>query len=277
MTDTSLDVPALFSVKGKTALVTGGSSGLGLIMAEALLRGGARVVIASRKQARCDEAKASLSAFGDCHALAADMTKAADRQALCAYVDQTFGSLGLSILVNNAGANWGAKIADYPDDAFAKVMNTNVNAVFSLTRDLLPALKLAATARDPARVVNIGSMDGLHVPIVQRVPTFAYSASKAALHHLTRALAVDLGPQHITVNAIAPGFFQSRMTDYVLKEFGADIAADSPLGRAGEPEEIAGALLYLVSRAGAYTNGIVLPVDGGTHISKGRRDWMLGE
>jgi NAD(P)-dependent dehydrogenase (short-subunit alcohol dehydrogenase family) len=277
MTDSSLEVPALFSVEGKTALVTGGSSGLGLIMAEALLRGGARVVIASRKQARCDEAKASLSAFGDCHALAADMTKAADRHALCAYVDQTFGSRGLSILVNNAGANWGAKIADYPDDAFAKVMNTNVNAVFSLTRDLLPALKLAATARDPARVVNIGSMDGLHVPIVQRVPTFAYSASKAALHHLTRALAVDLGPQHITVNAIAPGFFQSRMTDYVLKEFGADIAADSPLGRAGEPEEIAGALLYLVSRAGAYTNGIVLPVDGGTHISKGRRDWMQGE
>lgn len=274
MTDTALEVPTLFSVKGKTALVTGGSSGLGLIMAEALLRGGASVLIASRKQARCDEAKAGLSAFGDCHALAADMTQAEDRQALCTYIEQNFGSRGLSILVNNAGANWGAKIADYPDDAFAKVMNTNVNAVFSLTRDLLPALKRAATARDPARVVNIGSMDGLHVPIVQRVPTFAYSASKAALHHLTRALAVDLGPQHITVNAIAPGFFQSRMTDYVLKEFGADIAADSPLGRAGEAEEIAGALIYLVSRAGAYTNGIVLPVDGGTHISKGRRDWM---
>jgi NAD(P)-dependent dehydrogenase (short-subunit alcohol dehydrogenase family) len=106
------------------------------------------------------------------------------------------------------------------------------------------------------------------------VPTFAYSASKAALHHLTRALAVDLGPQHITVNAIAPGFFQSRMSEHVLREFGSDIAADSPMGRVGEPEEIAGALLYLVSRAGAYTNGIILPVDGGTHISKGRRDWM---
>lgn len=274
MTDSSLDVPALFSVKGKTALVTGGSSGLGLIMAEALLRGGASVVIASRKQSRCDEAQTFLSAFGDCHALAADMTIAEDRQALCAYIGELYGAQGLSILVNNAGANWGAQIADYPDDAFAKVMNTNVNAVFSLTRDLLPALKLAAAASDPARIVNIGSMDGLHVPIVQRVPTFAYSASKAALHHLTRTLAVDLGPHHITVNAIAPGFFQSRMTDYVLKEFGEDIAADSPSGRAGEPEEIAGALLYLVSRAGAYTNGIVLPVDGGTHISKGHRDWM---
>ncbi|MDO8908227.1 MAG: SDR family oxidoreductase [Pseudohongiella sp.] len=270
----SLEIPALFSVQGKTALVTGGSSGLGLIMAEALLRGGASVVIASRKQSRCDEAKNNLSEFGECHAFAADMTLPEDRQALCAYVDEIFGSRGLSILVNNAGANWGAQIADYPDDAFAKVMNTNVNAVFSLTRDLLPSLRRAAIAPDPARIVNIGSMDGLHVPIVQRVPTFAYSASKAALHHLTRSLAVDLGSQHITVNAIAPGFFQSRMTDYVLKEFGADIAADSPMGRAGEPQEIAGALLYLVSRAGAYTTGIVLPVDGGTHISKGRREWM---
>jgi NAD(P)-dependent dehydrogenase (short-subunit alcohol dehydrogenase family) len=274
VTDTLFDVAQLFSVRGKTALISGGSSGLGLIMAEALLRGGARVVIASRKQSRCDDAQAYLSAFGDCNAIAADMTVAEDRRALCVYVAELFGSRGLGILVNNAGANWGANLADYPDDAFAKVMNTNVNAVFSLTRDLLPLLKRAATAADPARVVNIGSMDGLHVPIVQRVPTFAYSASKAALHHLTRALAVDLGPQHITVNAIAPGFFQSRMTDHVLREFGSDIAADSPMGRIGEPEEIAGALLYLVSRAGAYTNGIVLPIDGGTHISKGRRDWM---
>lgn len=274
MTETLPDVHQLFSVAGKTALVTGGSSGLGLIMAEALLRGGASVVIASRKQDRCNEAQAYLSAFGDCHALAADMTSALDRQSLCEFISQIYGERGLSVLVNNAGANWGAKIADYPDDAFAKVMNTNVNAVFALTRDLLPCLKQAATVSDPARIVNIGSMDGLHVPIVQRVPTFAYSASKAALHHLTRTLAVDLGPQHITVNAIAPGFFRSRMTDYVLKEFGNDIAADSPLGRAGEPGEIAGALLYLISRAGAYTNGIVLPVDGGTHISKGRRDWM---
>ena len=274
MTDSSLEVPQLFSVRGKTALVTGGSGGLGLIMAETLLRSGASVIIASRKPARCEEAQEYLSAFGECHGMAADMTEASDRQTLCAFVSQCFGDRGLSILVNNAGANWGANIEDYPDDGFAKVMNTNVNAVFSLTRDLLPALERAASAADPARVVNIGSMDGLHVPVVQRVPTFAYSASKAALHHLTRALAVDLGPRHITVNAIAPGFFQSKMTDYVLKEFGDDIAADSPLGRVGQPPEIAGALLYLASRAGAYTNGIVLPVDGGTHISKGHRDWM---
>ncbi|HLT64299.1 MAG TPA: SDR family oxidoreductase [Pseudohongiella sp.] len=270
----SLSSASLFSVAGKTALVTGGSSGLGLIMAEALLRNGSRVIIASRKQARCDEAMQLLSGLGRCEAFAADVTQAEDREALCEFVKRQYADSGLSILVNNAGANWGAKIAGYPDEAFAKVMSTNVNAVFALTRDLLPELQRAAKAEDPARVINIGSMDGLHVPIVQRVPTFAYSASKAALHHLTRTLAVDLGPRHITVNAIAPGFFQSRMTDYVLREFGNDIAADSPLGRVGEPEEIAGALLYLVSRAGNYTNGVVLPVDGGTHISKGRRDWM---
>lgn len=270
----SLAVGQLFGLTGKTALVTGGSSGLGLIMAETLLRAGVRVMIASRKQEKCDEALAYLQPLGDCQAIAADVTCADDRQRLLEYLQQQFADQGLSILVNNAGANWGASIEEYPDDAFAKVMATNVNAVFSLTRDLLPLLARAAAAADPARVINIGSMDGLQVPIVQRVPTFAYSASKAALHHLTRTLAVDLGPRHITVNAVAPGFFQSRMTDYVLREFGDDIAADSPMGRAGQPEEIAGVLVYLASRAGAYTNGAVIPVDGGTHVSKGARPWM---
>lgn len=270
----SLSVDQLFGLSGKTALVTGGSSGLGLIMAETLLRAGVRVVIASRKQEKCDEALAQLQPLGDCQAIAADVTQAADRQRLLAYLQQQFADQGLSILVNNAGANWGARIEEYPDDAFAKVMATNVNAVFSLTRDLLPLLLSAANAPDPARVINIGSMDGLQVPIVQRVPTFAYSASKAALHHLTCTLAVDLGPRHVTVNAVAPGFFQSRMTDYVLREFGDDIAADSPMGRAGQPEEIAGVLMYLASRAGAYTTGAVIPVDGGTHVSKGARPWM---
>ena len=276
MEQIGLTSASLFDVSGKTALVTGGTGGLGLIMAEALLRGGARVIIVSRKQAHCDEALKSLAGLGECYALAADMSLASGRQLLSEFVKTRFPE-GLSILVNNAGTNWGAPISDYPDDAFAKVMNTNVNAVFALTRDLLSWLQRAARRSNPARVVNIGSMDGLHVPIVQRVPTFAYSASKAALHHLTRTLAVDLGPRNITVNAIAPGFFQSRMTDYVLSEFGEDIAADCPLGRAGEPEEIAGALLYLVSRAGNYTNGVVLPVDGGTHISKGHRAWMDDE
>lgn len=261
----------LFSVAGKTALVTGGSSGLGLIMAQGLLQNGARVIIASRHQKKCDQALADLSPLGDVVAIAADVTNPAQRASLVDQVDARFGSL--SLLVNNAGANWGAKLEDYPDDGFEKVVNTNLNAVFSLTRDCVDLLANAGSPGDPARVVNIGSMDGIHVPIVQRVPTFAYSASKAALHHLTKALAVDLAAKHITVNAIAPGFFASRMTDYVFEHFLQDIEDDCPLHRVGQPEEIVGILLYLASRAGAYTNGTVIPVDGGTSISKGRRPW----
>ncbi|MEX1197324.1 MAG: SDR family oxidoreductase [Pseudohongiellaceae bacterium] len=270
--ESGLALDGLFSLEGKTALVTGGSSGLGLVMAEALLRNGVRVTIASRRQEKCDQALEYLSTFGDCSAMAADMTKAEDRLRLIDHLRERHGSL--SILVNNAGANWGAKLEEYPDDGFDKVMRTNVNAVFSLTRDTSALLEQASKPGDPARVVNIGSMDGIHVPIVQRVPTFAYSASKAAVHHLTRTLAVDLGPRGITVNAMAPGFFQSRMADFVIREYGDDIRADCPLGRIGQAEEIAGLLIYLVSRAGAYTNGAVIPVDGGTSISKGRRDWM---
>lgn len=268
-----VDIDRLFSVKGKKALVTGGSSGLGLIMAETLLKSGVRVYIASRKQEKCDEALLYLERYGDCAAVAADMTVPEDRARLIETIEKQ-ESGGLDILVNNAGANWGAAIEDYPDEAFAKVMSTNVDAVFSLTREMLPLLELAGSDRDPSRVVNIGSMDGLQVPIVQRVPTFAYSASKAALHHLTRTLAVELGSRNITVNAMAPGFFQSKMADYVIREYGDDIRRDCPLGRIGDPEEIAGTLLYLVSRAGSYTNAAILPVDGGTHASKGYRPWM---
>jgi len=267
-----VNLDGLFDVAGKSALVTGGSGGLGLIMAEALLKSGARVYIASRKPEKCQQAVEHLSRFGECRAVPADMTDPEQRDRLIRELQAREKSL--SILVNNAGANWGAAIESYPDQAFEKVMATNVNAVFSLTRDLLPLLEAAGRPGDPARVINIGSMDGLHVPVVQRIPTFAYSASKAALHHLTRTLAVDLGPRNISVNAIAPGFFQSKMADHVIREYGDDIRADCPLGRIGAPEEIAGILLYLASRAGAYTNGTVIPVDGGTHVSKGHKHWM---
>lgn len=264
--------PALFSLEGKTALVTGGTSGLGLIMAKGLLCNGVKVVIASRSSEKCDVALSELSQYGDCSALAADVTSSADRASLLRFVEAELG--GLSILINNAGANWGASLEDYPDEGFAKVINTNLNAVFSLTRDAVPLLVASARRDDPSRIINIGSMDGLHVPIVQRVPTFAYSSSKAALHHLTRSLAVELGPRDITVNAIAPGFFESRMTDYVFEHYKDDIEDDCPLHRVGRAEEMVGIVTYLASRAGAYTNGAVIPVDGGTNISKGRRDWM---
>jgi NAD(P)-dependent dehydrogenase (short-subunit alcohol dehydrogenase family) len=254
-----------------TALVTGGTSGLGLIMAKAYLQNGVKVLITSRRQKKCDMALRELSKYGECQAFAADVTKADGRSKLLARVVDYLGVL--NILLNNAGANWGASLEDYPDEGFAKVMDTNLNAVFSLTRDAVPLLSKAASAADPARVINIGSMDGLHVPVVQRVPTFAYSASKAALHHLTRALAVELGPRHITVNAVAPGFFESRMTDYIFEHYFEDIEADCPLGRIGQAEEMAGIAVYLASRAGNYTNGAVIPVDGGTNVSKGVKPW----
>ena len=263
---------SLFSLEGKAVLVTGGSSGLGLIMAKGLLCNGARIIIASRSQEKCDKALSELSEFGECYSLAADVTKAEDRKRLLQFVESKLG--GLSILVNNAGANWGAKLEEYPDEGFEKVINTNLSAVFSLTRDAVPLLSSSALKDEPSRIINIGSMDGIHVPIVQRVPTFAYSASKAALHHLTRTLAVDLASRHITVNAIAPGFFESRMTEHIFEQCKQDLEDDCPLHRVGKPEEIVGILIYLASRAGAYTNGTVIPVDGGTCISKGRRSWM---
>lgn len=270
--DENFQIADLFSLSGKTALITGGSSGLGLVMAKGLLQNGAKVVIASRRQKKCDLALKELKAYGEVYALATDVTQVDSREKLLEFIDDKLGSL--SILLNNAGANWGAPLEDYPDEGFAKVMDTNLNAVFSLSRDAVPLLSKAASVEDPARIINIGSMDGIHVPIVQRVPTFAYSASKAALHHLTKAMAVELAPKQITVNAVAPGFFESRMTDYVFEHYLNDIKDDCPLHRVGQPQEIVGIVTYLASKAGSYTNGAVIPVDGGTSISKGQRDWM---
>ncbi len=268
----NFQIADLFSLSGKTALITGGSSGLGLVMAKGLLQNGAKVVIASRKKKKCDLALKELKAYGEVYAFAADVTQAEPREKLLEFVDAKLSSL--SILLNNAGANWGASLEDYPDEGFAKVMDINLNAVFSLSRDAVPLLSKAASAKDPARIINIGSMDGIHVPIVQRVPTFAYSASKAALHHLTKAMAVELASKQITVNAVAPGFFESRMTDYIFEHYLDDIEDDCPLHRIGQPQEIVGIVAYLASKAGSYTNGAVIPVDGGTSISKGQRDWM---
>ena len=169
--------------------------------------------------------------------------------------------------MNNAGASWGAPYEAYPPSAFDKVLGLNVASPFLLTRDLTPLLQTTATFDDPARVINIGSMDGLHVDQLVGTGTFAYSASKAAVHHLTRTLAVELGPRHITVNANAPRVFRSKMTADILKEYGSDIEQACPLGRIGHPEEMAGIAIYLASRAGAYTNGAVIPIDGGTLVN----------
>jgi NAD(P)-dependent dehydrogenase (short-subunit alcohol dehydrogenase family) len=248
----------LFSIAGKTALVTGGSRGIGLMIARGYVEAGARVYVSSRKADVCAAVATELSKIGECVALPADLSTAAECNRLAKEVTERAGKL--EILVNNAGATWGAPLAEFPDSAWDRVLDLNVRGVFTLTRDLVPALTAAARPGDPARVINIGSIDGLHVPGIE---SYSYSASKAAVHHLTRVLAKRLAPNGITVNAIAPGPFESKMMAATLEAFGDAIRAACPLGRIGEPEDMAGAAIYLASRAGAYVTGAVLPVDGG--------------
>ena len=248
----------LFAVNGRTVLVTGGTSGIGLMIARGFVEAGARVYVSSRKQQACDRTAAELSRLGDCRSLPADVSTEAGARELATAL--TAREPQLHILVNNAGANWGAPFAEYPDAAWDKVLALNVKAVFHLTRLLTPLLAKAGRADDPARVINIGSIDGLHVPGLE---TYAYSASKAAVHHLTRVLARRLADSHITVNAIAPGPFPSKMMQKTLDDFGEAIVAAVPLRRIGEPEDMAGIAIYLASRAGAYVTGAVIPVDGG--------------
>ena len=247
----------LFSIDGKVALVTGGSRGIGLMIARGFVEAGAKVYISSRKADVCDRVAAELAAHGTCVSLPADLSTEAGARELAAAFSAR--EQALHVLVNNAGANWGAPLAEFPDSAWDKVLALNVKAVFHLTRHLLPQLERAARPGDPARVVNIGSIDGLQAPFLE---TYAYSASKAAVHHLTRVLAHKLAPR-ITVNAIAPGPFESKMMHETLERFRDAIVGSCPLGRIGEPEDMAGAAIYLASRAGAYLTGAVIPVDGG--------------
>jgi NAD(P)-dependent dehydrogenase (short-subunit alcohol dehydrogenase family) len=256
-----MGVADLFSVRGKVALVTGGSSGIGLMIAQAYVESGAKVYIASRKKDVCDDVARQLSELGECVSIPGDIGTPEGRREIVDALREREGKL--NVLVNNAGTNWAAPVDEYPDSAFRKVLSVNTEAPFSLTRDLLPQLASGATKADPARVINIGSIDGLSVPIVDN---FAYATSKAALHHLTAILAVKLGPRYITVNTIAPGPFESRMTDWMLDNLRDVIEGRCPLGRVGSPSDMAGAALYLASRAAAYVTGTVLVVDGGLSV-----------
>ena len=248
----------LFSIEGKTALVTGGSSGIGAMIARGYVENGAKVYIASRKKDVCEKVAAELSQHGDCTPIAADLSTESGCQSLGDEIIQREGQL--DVLVNNAGANWGEDLATFPDAAWDRVLNLNVKAIFHLTRHLVPALSKAGSESDPARVINIGSIDGLKAPSLE---TYSYSASKAAVHHMTRVLAKKLASQHITVNAVAPGPFQSKMMRATLEQFGDAIAQTNPLGRIGQDEDMAGIAIFLASRASAYMTGTVIPVDGG--------------
>ena len=251
------DLERLFGLRGKTALVTGGTRGIGMMIARGLLQAGASVVVSSRKSDAVEQAVSALSEFGAVRGIAADLSRQEECRRLAADVA---GHEGLDILVNNAGATWGEPLESFPAAAWDRVLDLNVKSPFWMVQELLPALRKAGTADDPARVINIGSIDGIHV---SPMPTYSYSASKAALHQLTRVLAKELGPQHITVNAVAPGPFPSKMMAATLEAFGEAIAAAAPLRRIGRDDDMAGIAVFLASRAGAYVNGAVIPVDGG--------------
>lgn len=258
------DVIDLFGLHGKTALVTGGTRGIGKMIARGLLQAGADVVIASRKADACDQAVAELSAFGPVRAIPADLSRHEECARLATEVTGQTGSI--DILVNNAGATWGEPLDAFPVSAWDRVLDLNLKSPFWMVQELLPALRNAGTPDEPARVINIGSIDAIHV---SPLPTYSYSAAKAAIHQLTRVLAKELGPQHITVNAIAPGPFPSKMMAATLDAFGPAIAAAAPLRRIGRDDDMAGIAVFLASRAGSYVTGAVIPVDGGIATTAG--------
>ncbi len=248
----------LFDVSGKVALVTGGSRGIGEMIAEGYVTHGVKTYISSRKAEACDATAARLSEFGECISIPADLSNAEGIGALVEEIKSCESKL--DILVNNAGATWGAPIEDFPEGGWDKIMDINVKSPFFLTQALLPLLENGASAADPARIIMIGSIDGLNV---NRLPTFSYGPSKAAVHHLARTLATHLADRHITANAIAPGLFPSKMTAATIDALGDQIIQGTPLKRAGKPADMAGVAIYLASKASSFVTGVVIPVDGG--------------
>lgn len=261
----------LFSVKGKTALVTGAATGIGRMAATALAMAGAKVLIASRKGADCERVAGEINALGgpgSAEGFAGDVSTEAGIDALVAEVKVRTGQL--HILINNAGVTWGEPLETFPYKAWSRVLDVNVTGLFHLTRQLLPLLDAAASDDDPARIINLGSVMGTQ-PMADGA--YSYTASKAAVHHLTRTLADEFAGRRITVNAFAPGPFQSRMTAFAT---GSDEGADKvgqrvPLGRIGAPTDIAAATLFLCGRGGGYVTGAILPLDGGQSVQHGMK------
>jgi NAD(P)-dependent dehydrogenase (short-subunit alcohol dehydrogenase family) len=255
-----MHISDLFGIEGKVAIVTGGSRGIGEMIAEGLVTNGVRTYITSRKAAECDATAERLSALGECVSIPADLASTEDRARFVAAFAER--EPVLHILVNNAGAAWGAPLGQFPDAGFDKVFNINVKAPFLLTQELLAQLEAEATPEDPARVIMIGSIDGIVVPFGDN---YSYSASKAAVHTMARHLAHHVARRNITVNTVAPGPFRSKMMGYLLDdpESRARVEKYVPRKRIGTPEDVAGAVIYLSSRAGAWLTGVFLPVDGG--------------
>ncbi len=256
MTTGGLAPAALFDLSGRHVLVTGATQGIGEMLARGFHAAGATVHLSARTAADCDALVAELGERAT--ALPADVSDAEG----CTELARTLGERTdrLDVLVNNAGTSWGAPLEEYPDGAWDKVLGLNLKSPFNLSVACLPLLRAAATPQSPARIINVGSVDGMSVP---RWESYAYSSSKAAIHHLTRHLAHRLAPEHVTVNAIAYGVFPSRMTRFAFEAEGDEIVAAIPLGRSGLPEDAVGVAVLLASRAGAWMTGTVIPVDGG--------------
>lgn len=248
----------LFDVSGKVALVTGGSRGIGEMIAEAYVSNGVRTYISARKTEACHATAARLSTFGECFSIPADLSTAEGIEHLVGEIEGREDKL--DILVNNAGAVWGAPIEEFPESAWDKVMEINVKSPFFLSQALLPLLDAAADSEDPSRIIMVGSIDGINV---SQLPTFSYGPSKAAVHHLVRILAAHLADRNITVNAIAPGLFPSKMTAATIDKFGEQIRRGTPLKRHGRPADMAGVAIYLAAKAASFVTGVVIPVDGG--------------
>jgi NAD(P)-dependent dehydrogenase (short-subunit alcohol dehydrogenase family) len=248
----------LFSVAGKVVVVSGGSRGIGFMIAQGFVDNGAKLYISSRKAEVCDQVATELSALGECISLPADLSSMEGIEGLAAAVAER--EQRVHVLVNNAGAVWAEPIDQFSEKGWDKIVDLNLKSPFFLTQKLLPQLRAAATEDDPARVIHIASIDGLHV---NPIDTYSYAASKSGLIHLTRAMARRLSEDDITVNAIAPGPFESKMMEWTLEHHGERIRATNPRKRIGTPEDMAGVAMFLASRAGAYVNGAVIPVDGG--------------
>lgn len=246
----------LFDVAGRTVLITGASRGIGEMMARGFHEAGAHVFVCSRSAEDCDRVVGSLGARAT--AVPGDASTVEGCRDIAAAVARETSRL--DVLVNNAGATWGADIESFPDEAWDKVLAVNLKAPFHLTVACLPMLRAAATEPRPSRVINVGSVDGMHVPVWE---SYAYSASKAGLHQLTRHVAKRLAGEHITVNAIAPGLVETKLTRSVLESDSGALVNAVPLGRTGLPDDMAGAAIFLASPAASWITGAVLPVDGG--------------
>lgn len=257
----ALHIENLFSVKDKVVLVTGGSRGIGLMIASTFVENGAKVYISSRKGAVCQEVADKLSEIGTCIALPADLSSKEGRTKLLDAFKEREDKL--DVLLNNAGAAWGAPFEEFPEEGYDKIMDLNVKSLFYLTQDFMPLLKASASLTDPARVINVGSIDGIRVP---GIDNSAYAVSKAAVHHMTKVLAIKFAGKGISVNAIAPGPFPSKMTEWLMDKFQKQVEGINPMRRIGIPGDMGGIALYLSSPAGAYVNGTVIPVDGGFHL-----------